>query len=377
MDPKPDDSLAIDIARDLEHTPYACSSLTRLSGGSANFVFRGLLSQPLDDGTESVIIKHSEEYVASNRNFKLTAERCLFEEASLKALNGLSSVSTLEEQPGSRNITVKAPRLFVFNPDTNTAIIEDLPDSLDLKTFCISSAASDTISQEWAISIGKALGTWLLDFHQWTDEQGQASVVAELEKNHAMRNLKLAVNYDNIVGRTEQFPAILADSREVFEKVRQAAVAELDKKDEIGYGIIHGDFWSGNVLVPKSALDLTSQTSLFIVDWELCHFGTRALDLGQMLAELYMLKHFRDIDAGLWIIQGFVEAYQIPDETVAFRALIHAGVHFVAFGPMIAGWGTPEQLEDLVRLGRDMIVKAWEKDRAWFGGVWKYLFKDL
>ena len=72
------------ISKELSSTPYACSSLTRLSGGTANFVFRGVLAQPVapegdthDDATRVVIVKHGEGYVASNREFKLSTERCV------------------------------------------------------------------------------------------------------------------------------------------------------------------------------------------------------------------------------------------------------------------------------------------------------------
>jgi len=52
---------------------FACSSLTRLSGGTANFVYRGLLS----DATKSIIIKHTKEHSASNPNFKIDIQRCV------------------------------------------------------------------------------------------------------------------------------------------------------------------------------------------------------------------------------------------------------------------------------------------------------------
>ena len=71
------ETLAVAISQELSETPYACSSLTPLSGGTANFVYRALLSHPLPDGTTSVIVKHSEAFVASNREFKLPAERCV------------------------------------------------------------------------------------------------------------------------------------------------------------------------------------------------------------------------------------------------------------------------------------------------------------
>jgi hypothetical protein len=131
------------------------------------------------------------------------------------------------------------------------------------------------------------------------------------------------------------------------------------------------------VLIPKTALDQPSLTlPLLITDWELAQIGSRALDLGQIIAELYMLKHFKDIDAGLWVIEGFAEGYQEINDDIAFRTIIHVGVHLVFWGSTIAGWGTKEQVRDVVRLGRDLITNAWERDRTWFQGeIWDCLFR--
>lgn len=132
-----------------------------------------------------------------------------------------------------------------------------------------------------------------------------------------------------------------------------------------------------SIILPKNSLDTQhSNTPLFIIDWELAQCGTRALDLGQMMAELYELKHYKDIDPGVWIIQGIAEAYPALGEEMAFRTLIHVGTHLIYFGSTVPGWGTERQIADVVRLGRDLIVKAWEKDKNWFkGGVWECLFK--
>ena len=64
---------------------YACSTITRLNGGTANFVYRGILSKPgsgLDKDESSAekkdfIIKHTQDFVALNRDFKLDGERCV------------------------------------------------------------------------------------------------------------------------------------------------------------------------------------------------------------------------------------------------------------------------------------------------------------
>jgi hypothetical protein len=71
------EQFGIQIAQELSQTIYACSSLTVLNGGSANFLFRGILVQPLQDGSNTVVVKHCKEFVAANRNFKLDISRCV------------------------------------------------------------------------------------------------------------------------------------------------------------------------------------------------------------------------------------------------------------------------------------------------------------
>jgi hypothetical protein len=71
------DEVSQKVQESLKDTPYACTSLVKLSGGTANFVYRGTLVTPLEDGSKTIVIKHTEPYVASNINFKLTATRCV------------------------------------------------------------------------------------------------------------------------------------------------------------------------------------------------------------------------------------------------------------------------------------------------------------
>lgn len=61
----------------LDGSPYACSSLRPLAGGNCNFTYHGVLRQPLPDSTWEVLIKHGEDYLASNPDFKLTTSRCV------------------------------------------------------------------------------------------------------------------------------------------------------------------------------------------------------------------------------------------------------------------------------------------------------------
>ncbi|KAL4955564.1 kinase-like domain-containing protein [Aspergillus filifer] len=377
------------VEQDLANTPYACSKLSQLSGGTANFVYRGLLSNPLPDGTSTVILKHAEKYLASNEEFRLSAKRCMVEEFALRSLEGMHSVTTThssiptESGRGKYQITAKTPKIYHFNRATYTQIMEDLPDSLDLKSFILSPGVAELISQGWATSLGETLGTWLRSFHVWINHPHQGLTRGEFGEWRVMRDLKFSVNYDGLLGKIEVFPEILEESREILQQVRDFAKSETQEgpdsdvegvKIGIGIGAIHGDFWSGNVLLPESALSNPLPTTpLLITDWEMAQVGPLALDLAQMIAELYMLKLFKGIDAGIWLMHGFIRGY---NEEIAFRILIHVGVHLVFWGSTVPGWGSEEQVKGVVEQGRDLIVSAWKREKGLFeeSEVWGVLF---
>jgi hypothetical protein len=109
-----------------------------------------------------------------------------------------------------------------------------------------------------------------------------------------------------------------------------------------------------------------SPLKIHICDWELCCLAIPAFDLGQMCTELYELKLFKDLDAGISLIKSFVEGYGPVSREVAFAAVIFVGNHLICWGTRVAGWGTPEQIKEVVKVGRDLVVKGWEKDVEFF-----------
>jgi hypothetical protein len=64
-----------------------------------------------------------------------------------------------------------------------------------------------------------------------------------------------------------------------------------------------------------------------------------------------------------------MQGYGDIDDDFAFRVAIHVGVHFVCWVSRIPGWGSKEQVKEVVEIGRDFVVKGWEKDRAFFEGT--------
>jgi hypothetical protein len=83
-----EDKITAQILEQLSKTHYACSSLTRLTNGTTNFVFRGTLTQPLPDhvryGLEgematttvkTVVVKHSTGFAALNKDLPIDVSR--------------------------------------------------------------------------------------------------------------------------------------------------------------------------------------------------------------------------------------------------------------------------------------------------------------
>lgn len=143
-----------------------------------------------------------------------------------------------------------------------------------------------------------------------------------------------------------------------------------------------------SVLLKNSTLSGAQATTLdlTIIDFELAHLGHRAVDLGQMIGDIYERCHFRSLSSAQAAIQGFIQGYGLISEDLAFRTAIHAGVHLVCWykrgNPKDPNrpWATPEKIEGCLRIGRDWIIKGWEGNWQWFqegNNPLKWLFKAV
>ncbi|CAG8955836.1 hypothetical protein HYFRA_00011705 [Hymenoscyphus fraxineus] len=359
------------VQKSLEGGIYVCTSLEVLSGGTANFVYRGVLASPLEDGATTIIIKHTEGYVAMHPGFKLTIDRCTYEQEILTSLQALPPI------PTNPSVTIQTPKLHHFSATTNTQIYTDFPSSTHLKSYIL----THTLTPAQASRLGTALGLWTRKFHDWAAAPEQAELRKKMRDNKEMRNLKFVVNYERLVDTIANYPDLLEDCRGVFESVVGEMRGVMERLEREGGGgvLIHGDFWSGNVLLPNTPFPSPNQPlNLCVIDWELSHLSLHAFDLGQMIAELYELKHFKDIDAGLWIIDSFVEGYGVIDENLAFRTAVHVGCHLICWGSRVPGWGTEEQVRSVVEVGREFVRRGWERDGDYFrAGALKGLFVGL
>lgn len=120
-----------------------------------------------------------------------------------------------------------------------------------------------------------------------------------------------------------------------------------------------------SVLLEDAPLEGEKETAIFVVDWEMAHLGVPALDHGEMIGEMYALWLYKKIDAGLWMMQGYAEGLGEQTESRAWRTILQVGIHLLSFGTIAPGWGTSEQIEQVAKLGKEIIVNSWTKDSEW------------
>jgi hypothetical protein len=161
----------------------------------------------------------------------------------LSALNNVPTLTT------SDHMIIKVPHIFQFSRQTNTQIIEDFANAVDLKSVFVSPTAKSILTQSFSTSIGRALGSWLQLFHNWASSPPQADLRAEIGKNEPMRKLKRLITYESFIAVVEKFPELLDGHQGVLEEVKTMGMQDFEKAirdtgDE-NWGIIHGDFWTG------------------------------------------------------------------------------------------------------------------------------------
>lgn len=240
----------------LKGTPYAASDLEPLPGGSANFVYRASLINPLEDGTSEVLVKHGEPFVATDPNSPLTTDRCRVEEVCLKALNSAElGKDEASGDDGGFKFVVRTPKCLMYDDATRTQVQEYLTNGTTLKAYTMKNYSSPTSEslRPQCHRLGKVLAYWVLGFHrktardieEWSrDKEGKTepSLYAGIKGNRELQALKHMINYGWMLERVDQFPDILGESREVFKQVKAHAAAELKKGDLMP---IQGDFWTG------------------------------------------------------------------------------------------------------------------------------------
>ncbi|KAI0854723.1 kinase-like domain-containing protein [Xylaria cubensis] len=301
-------TLVQQVLDQLADSPYAFSALIKLSGGTANFLYRGTLKEPLSASadTGTVIPKVSTGFVATNKDFLLD-------------IRG--------------HVIVKAPKIFSFDEKTHTQVLQDLVDTADMTTILESPSVSEMLLGSSRASLGLSVGSFIeiLDRHPEAIE-GTMNTLKEVQATMQ--------NEFNGPQTTEQDGGV--------------------------HGLIHGDFWVSNILLPSGpwneSQDPAKPTDIFVIDWENVEFGHRAVDVGDLLADIYERNHFKGVEASISATKGFIEGYGPRSEDLDYWVAVHAGVHLICWyyrryrnAPLSH---PPPKVLATLTIGRDLIVKG-------------------
>ncbi|PYH64194.1 phosphotransferase family protein [Aspergillus vadensis CBS 113365] len=344
-------------------TPYECANIKQLSGGAVNFTYRGLLAHPLADGSKSVIIKRSKEYVTLVPGVTCSASRSQVEYRILESLaRGLVAPKRHD------GFIMRTPSPYHFF-EQNVQIMEDLQGTTPLVD--IISAAGCNMSPTFAASLGYAIGSWLGSLHSSTSKRGGGRF--DLHENPGGRDTMYGF-YLGILEEKIRTAPHLFDG--VADQVRKYAVEEIERREGCGMSLVHGDFSVRNLLISDASPD-SGYVTVSPIDWELSHYGRRDQDLAQIMGDLYILEIVKSVKIGRTILQHIIRGYPVLHEEEIFHTASYVGIMIITWAFAIGAGMTREQEEQIILFARDLIVRSRERDRAWLETtIVGYLFQE-
>jgi 5-methylthioribose kinase len=229
----------------------------RLTKGRLNFVWR------VTGARESVIVKVMAPFAASYPSISLDRRRVEVEASALEILSPGGALSDV----GSG--AVEVPRLLDHDRDRDILIIEDLGLRPDIGTWIETDADLDR-----AFDMGRRIGGFVGRLHR---ESTNVADIKSQVMNKQIQRTRLDNQYRAVEGLARSVG--IADAKQLGG----VAVALGQELCRPGCVFIMGDLWQHSVLVSKHRL--------WIIDWELAHWGRPGQDVGHFVAHLWMLKH--------------------------------------------------------------------------------------
>ncbi|KAL4968307.1 kinase-like domain-containing protein [Aspergillus stella-maris] len=355
------------IVQSTRQTPYACSSATELSGGLANSTYRGRLSQPLEDGTDSVIIKHGEERCAKLPEVELSTTRCRTEQALLKTVQ-----HTPVAQVNHNGVAVQCPWVYHYVPQDNTQIVQDYPHESTLHQWLTTQSQSHhgNENNKNVSVLGEAVAIWLARFHSWSRDGIEGHVeLADIVKSNTE-----SLGKDLAVAKMRKFEQ-QCENDKVLRYAREILFPAPSGSDIM----IHGDFSTRNILLRDCSSETTAAAEntnapspgycLAIIDWEISCYASFTRDVANILSDLYMQIHFTEPEEAKatsrsqFFLNGFISAYPRLSEEV-YKTVAQVGENFFYAHAYAPPGHTKDQVEELVRFGERLIVMGCKGDRA-------------
>ncbi|KAK5820652.1 kinase-like domain-containing protein [Linnemannia elongata] len=347
----------------------------KLSGGNANYVYRGTIGEPSADlfgGRSTVVIKHAAGHSASQRQMALYTDRMVFEQTVLGIVADASDNknNNSKEDEHIETANVKVPRVLYWDHENNVVIQEDAGmTSTHLKGF-ISSLAQPP-SPRLAKEIGSSLGEFIARLHLYGFRHRSELYPSKMANTEAL-SLSRLILYDQFPKAASKYMEDQPQfDRDVIDLASKWGGDRLMNEPET---LAHGDFWPGNFLVDSATGEGNEITikSIYIVDWEMSRYGPATMDLGQFIAEAFSLNKYRHPCEEL--MTSFLEAYcKIYGDRLTTTdlktAVIHCGAHLMSWTPY-TGWFKEDDDHDakskeITLIGAEFVKHAWIEDWAW------------
>lgn len=106
---------------------------------------------------------------------------------------------------------------------------------------------------------------------------------------------------------------------------------------------------------------------LNIIDFEIAQVSLPSADLGQMLAELYLLYHFAARPEALEILSSILASYGTStlSDDEKYRVVMNFGVHLIVWPPHTPSWTScgAEKMKECVRFGVGTVGVAYNRSR--------------
>ncbi|KAG0250835.1 hypothetical protein DFQ27_009173 [Actinomortierella ambigua] len=348
-------------------------AVKKLSGGNANYVYRGTIAEPRADmlgGRSTVVIKHAAGHSASHRQMALFTDRMVFEQTVLGIVADASDNNKDDDDERIETAIVKAPRVFYWDHENNVVVQEDAGvKSTHLKEFI--SSHTQPPSPRLAKEIGSSLGEFIAHLHLYGLRHRSELYPTKMANTEAL-GLSRLILYDQCPKAASKYMEDQPQfDRDVIDQACKWGGDRLMNEPET---LAHGDFWPGNFLVdsvPGEGDEITIK-HIYIVDWELSRYAPAAMDLGQFMAEAYSLNKYRHPCEEL--MTSFLEAYcrvygDRLTTTDLKTAVIHCGAHLMSWTPY-TGWFKQDDEHDakskeIALIGAKFIKHAWTEDWAW------------
>ncbi|PPQ99513.1 hypothetical protein CVT24_005303 [Panaeolus cyanescens] len=358
-------SVEADVARYLASTPFACTSIKALSGGTANFVYRLTLDQPYK-GHKALVLKHGKGFVKNSPEFALDLARQKFEVEALRHVFAWLPSDWL----------VRVPEVHLFDENENVIIMDDTgKDSMNLKDYLQKGMAST----ETARIIGTELGRFLGALHSWG--KSNVDIQKAVSGNVQGKAIKAMYYYGGLKPTLDGSAKVpfLSDptldvSPEDMQVVEQISAETMQAIQEANGAFVMGDFWPGNVMINVEAGQVKH---IMVIDWELSKEGILGIDIGQFAAELHLLRQCNpetSKETATVALDSFLAGYKQerqPTSEDARRAICHLGAHMIILGARVA-WGPKEISRRVVLEGVRILVdgsKTSELDKTLIGGL--------